>query len=383
MVVFGADFFMIRIQAIKTLAKFCAGIASLGLLFATASAQTRATTLEHSPDSRGPAELTICSQNLENFGSLADSRTRNPNLTDEGYRDKLFALAKRMAKAQCDIIAVQEVLGRTDEIAETALGELGKALKRLSNRSFKSKVGPTLDKLSHVGFLYAEDRVEMLTHLHYAKVELPKLADKEKPRLFIRAPLEMQFSVKPRQGSAPKTIGLINIHFKSRRGGGGDPAELEWETYRMQMAEAIRRISESRYRQSFSSGEMLFAVLGDRNSHFDTATARILEGTLVLNSFKEGGSCRLSKRGVPLCQGESNQPQKLFSPLTSDPQAKLQPGTHHYKGEYSWLDDILMPAESLRFAWANTESLGDFDSGVIYEPTLASDHALVYTRFNW
>jgi hypothetical protein len=195
--------------------------------------------------------------------------------------------------------------------------------------------------------------------------------------------LEAQFSIKPLQGSASKTIGLINFHFKSRRGGSGDPAELEWETYRMQMAEAVRRIAESRYAASFGSGEMLFAVLGDRNSHFDTATGRILEGTLVLRNFQEGGTCRLSKRGVPLCQGESILPQKLFSPLIGDPQTKSQPGTHHFKGEYSWLDDILMPAESLRFAWAEFDSAGDYNSGVVYEPGSASDHALVWVRLNW
>jgi hypothetical protein len=47
------------------------------------------------------------------------------------------------------------------------------------------------------------------------------------------------------------------------------------------------------------------------------------------------------------------------------------------------LDDILMPAESLPFAWDEAATEGVFDSGVVYEESDASDHAMVYVRLNW
>jgi hypothetical protein len=59
------------------------------------------------------------------------------------------------------------------------------------------------------------------------------------------------------------------------------------------------------------------------------------------------------------------------------------PGTFSFEGEYSWLDDILMPAESLPFARKSAFTEGEYDSGVIYAPKSASDHALVYVKLNW
>ena len=124
-------------------------------------------------------------------------------------------------------------------------------------------------------------------------------------------------------------------------------------------------------------------LLGDRNSNFDVASARILDGTLNLSNFQADGSCRLSKRGVPLCKSGASMPQRLFSVLTSNRSVFVLPGTFSYKGEYSWLDEILMPAESLPFAWKSPFVESQYDSGVVYSPKDASDHALVYVRLNW
>ena len=127
----------------------------------------------------------------------------------------------------------------------------------------------------------------------------------------------------------------------------------------------------------------MLVVLGDRNSNFDVASARILEGSLTLGSFMAGGPCRLSKRGVPLCKVDSELPRKLFSVITSNKETMPQSGTFSYKGEYSWLDDILMPAESLRYAWTTAYSEGSYNAGALYTPKDASDHAMVYVKLNW
>lgn len=367
----------------KTRLPFARYVAVALCFGAYAVADTHVHSLDPNADPRGPSDLTVCSQNLENFGSYQDSRVRSPQMTQEEYREKERALAQRIAKAGCDVVAVQEVLGKDDETALVAMRDLADALRKLTNRFYDVKVGPTLDKFSHVGFLVAKDRAEISNFLSYAKVELPKIVPNEKPRLFIRAPMEIQLKVKASPSGSAKTLSLINFHFKSRRGGGGDPAELEWETYRMAMAEAIRRIAELRHSRALTSGETLLILLGDRNSHFDCASAKILEGALVLKNFLDGGTCRLSKRGVPLCQEGSAQAAKFFSVLTNDPQTKLQPGTQQYKDEYSWLDDILMPSESLRAAWSAYDSPGDYHSGVVYTPKAASDHALIWVKLNW
>ncbi|MEZ4752708.1 MAG: hypothetical protein R3A13_00090 [Bdellovibrionota bacterium] len=345
-------------------------------------AQTRTSTLTHEEDPRGVPELVICSQNLHNFGTFNSFKTRTGGDQDD-YNTKTKALVQRVAKAECDLIAFQELVGINIEEAKKGIIEFASAMARITGRSWSFELGASNDQWSRVGYLIAEDRAKVINSISYARVELPKLSEKQKPRRFVRGPYELQLLVNGRGGAKPKTVNIINFHFKSKRGGSGDPATLEWESYRMEMAEALRRIVESRHADSFAYGESILVVLGDRNSNFDSASARILEGTLKLAHFQGTAPCRLGERGVPLCEAKVSHPQKLFSVLTTDPQTKFKVGTLKYNGVYSWLDDILLPSESLPFAWENYAVEGDYDSGVYYLPEGGSDHALVWVKLNW
>lgn len=347
-------------------------------------AETRLASYGDAGDSRGPVDLTVCSQNLHNYGSLADSKIKIQFLNAEKQRLREDALVSRFAKTGCDVIALQELLGKTEEDAKKALDHLGQLLHEVTNRTFVSVVGPPGDALLTMAFLVAKDRADVVNVASYDGVELPKLVAKQKPRSFSRGPLELQIIARARQTDYPKTITLVNFHLKSKHGGKADPAALEWETYRMEMAEGLRRIVENRHRRSFASGEQILMLLGDRNSNFDVASARIIEGTVTLQSFQdEGAPCRLSKRGVPLCKAETTFPQRLFSVLTGSRATKSFPGTFSYKDVYSWLDDIIMPAESLPYAWITDTSEANYNSGVVYRPKEASDHAMVYVKLNW
>ena len=334
-------------------------------------------------DPRGPSDLTVCSQNLKMYGTFSTLKVRNTSYTKTEHAEKIAALVERFDAANCDVIALQEVMGSKEADAKEALDELGKALKKRTNRIFASRVAPPAEGGMTLGYLIAEDRATILSAISYAKVELPKLTEKQRPRLFLRTPMELQISVASRNSSELKTISLVNFHFKSKRGAASDPTGLEWETYRMEMAEALRRIIDARHKQSFASSESLLLVLGDRNGNYDVASARILEGSLVLQNFRTDGGCRLSKRGVPICKTGLSLPQRLFSVFIGNERVHSLPGTFSYEGEYSWLDDILMPAESLPFAWKSPFKEGQYDSGVIYAPKSASDHALVYVKLNW
>lgn len=357
------------------------GLQSLTLVGVVFS-QTRTSTLENRLDPRGAPELIVCSQNLENYG-LYDTVVHKLGVTREEFIRRESDLTLRFGRQHCDVIAVQEVLGKSELEAGQALQQLATAMRRRTSREFDFRTAASNDHNLRLGFLVAKDRAEIFNVLSYGNIELPKFSEEQKPRYFTRGPLEIQLSVKGRDGSPSKNVTLINIHFKSQRDGLKDAAQLQWETYRMEMAEALRRTLERRHARSFFNNDTILIVLGDRNSNFDTASARILEGTLTLRHFWEGGPCRLSKRGVPLCKANAAFPQKLFSVLTSDPQAKLLHGTFRYQGVYSWLDDILMPNESLNYAWEQVGVEGDYASGVVTEPPEASDHAMVWARLNW
>lgn len=335
------------------------------------------------PDPRGKPDLTVCSQNLKLFGTLGVMQRRDPKITTKIYALKKQELVERFIAAKCDVIGVQEIVGGNATETENAMKELVAELRSQTNRFFEYRIAPPAEGKMTIGFLVAMDRAEILHTLSYSRVELPRIQKKQRPRVFSRTPLEIQLAVKSREGDIVKNVSVINFHFKSKRGGEGDPTGLEWETYRMEMAEALRRIVEIRHKDAFASGRSLLLLLGDRNSNFDVATARILEGSLTLSSFSENGSCRLSKRAVPLCKSGAELPRRLFSVLTTGDGLTSRPGTFEYKGEYSWLDEIAAPAETLPYAWQTPFSEGDYDSGVVYEPKDASDHALVYVRLNW
>jgi hypothetical protein len=334
-------------------------------------------------DPRGLADLVICSQNLKLFGSFNSMSRSNPTFTRQKYDQKVDDLVTRFMVAKCDVVAVQEVIGKTMADGESALDQLASRWRERSNRVFKVMTAPPSEGSMTNGFIVALDRATVIHALPYGRVQLPKIWSRQKPRLFSRPPFEVQLSVKARDSDVVKPVAVVNFHFKSKRGAQDDPTGLEWETYRMEMSEGLRRVLELRHKDAFASGESILVALGDRNSNFDVASARILEGSLALSSFGEKGPCRLSKRGVPLCVAATESPRRLFSVLTSNASVANYPGTYAYKGEYSWLDDIVMPAESLRYAWQTAFSEGAYASGLVATPADASDHALVYVTLNW
>ena len=226
-------------------------------------------------DPRGLVDLTICSQNLKLFGTYETVKSRAPNTTKGEHELKTEELVKRFVSARCDVIAMQEVMGEKEADAKAALDELAAQIRRVTNRSFISRVAPVAEGTMTLGYLIAQDRATVVSALSYAKIELPIIGEKERPRVFQRTPMELQLTVASRDGGEPRTVSIVNFHFKSKRGGASDPTGLEFETYRMEMAEALRRIVESRHQQSFASGESILVILGDRNGKFDVASARI------------------------------------------------------------------------------------------------------------
>ncbi|RMD85659.1 MAG: hypothetical protein D6808_04820, partial [Candidatus Dadabacteria bacterium] len=288
----------------------------------TSWGQIRSNVPKGAVDPRGKPELTVCSQNLNNFGKLKDSIKRNKGLTPKQYYRKLYSITERFIALNCDVIAVQEILAFDKVSAEEVLMSIVDELHEATNRFYEVRVGYSNSKVLRSGFIVAKDRAEILNKVSYSRVELPKLVPSERTRFFPRGPVELQLKVKGRGRSNPKVVTLITFHFKSKRDLEKDPAQLEWETYRMEMAEALARIVERRHYATLQRGESLLILLGDRNSHYDSASAKILEGVLRLEDFRHGGKCRLGKRGIPLCEPDSAHPQMLFSLLLLDPQTR-------------------------------------------------------------
>jgi len=350
------------------------------LFFITQQLQAQArTVLSKQDDPRGERDLVICSQNLQMFGPLKLTKREIKGMNQAQYDKKVSALVDRFTRQDCDIIAIQEILGKPGKGLEEGINLLVNRLAK-EGRAYGFIYGDGEDRFMRVGYLYAKDIVTPVRINSYRRVELPRLLPNDRPRFYLRAPLEVEFAVR---GERPKKIIVVNIHFKSQSGGMGDPVQLGWETVRMEMAEGLRRSLAQRYKDDFAVGKRPIIVVGDRNSHLDSSSAMILEGRLRLSDFSAKGACRVSSKGVPLCRGGVGRGQIFSSVLTTDPQTKLLEGSHYYKGKGSWLDDILLSTTSLKFARKKVGREGDYDSGLISEPKEASDHAMVYVKLNW
>jgi endonuclease/exonuclease/phosphatase family metal-dependent hydrolase len=350
---------------------------------AYSQANDRINVLNQKEDSRGLPEVVLCSQNLENFGELALMKRREEVETEEERAAKMTALIQRFHKAGCTIIAVQEVLGANEKKAQEALNELAARLQFFTNKKYVTYVGPSNDRISRVGFIVEEEGIEFNGVTSFANVELPKISESQEPRLFARGPLQLRFVITGKEQSATRELTVITFHFKSQAFNSADGADLSWETYRMEMAEALRRIVVQRNEDLLKGDGNLLVLLGDRNSNFDTASARLLTGELILSRFQGEAPCRLNKRGMPLCKPGAALPPILTSVLTNDPQTFQTPGTYLYGNTFSWLDEILLPVTNLQFAYERPGIEGDYDSGVIREFPEASDHGLVYLKLNW
>jgi len=348
-----------------------------------AQANDRTNILEHSTDPRGLPEVVICSQNLENFGELALMKRREEAENEKEREAKMHALVKRFQKAGCTIIAVQEVLGANSKKAQEALDELALRLRHYTNKEYVTYIGPSNDRISQVGFIVEKEGIEFNGLTSFAKVELPKVSEGQEPRLFARGPLQLRLVVSGKEQAASRELTLVTFHFKSQAFNSGDGADLSWETYRMEMAEALRRVIVQRNEELLKGDGNLLVLLGDRNSHFDSASARLLTGEVILSRFQGEAPCRLSKRGVPLCKPGAVLPPIFTSVLTNDPQTFQSSGTYLYGNTFSWLDEILLPVTNLQYAYEKAGVEGDYDSGVIREFEEASDHGLVYVRLNW
>lgn len=326
--------------------------------------------------------VTVCTQNLENFGILKVAVTREPELTQEGLETKLDSLVRRFKSADCDVIAVQELLGDQDQ-ATTALESLIAAIKTLTYRTFAYTLGDT-NELSRVAYLYAEDKFEYLNHVSYNNLALPKLIPEDKELSYDRPPLELQLKSKYSDGFL---LTLINFHFKSKRHGWKDPAGLNYETVRMQMAEGLRRMVAFRHRDLDSPNSVVM-MLGDRNSHYDSASSRLLTGDLSINAFRTS-HCRVGQRGIPYCKepalekgeevGYESKPL-FFSPIILDPQISKLPGSYTYQNISYFLDDILVANAALPLLLTDRKRLGDYNVGLTNKFQLASDHAMLWAR---
>jgi len=310
--------------------------------------------------------VVVCSQNLNNFPS--------DNLTK--FEQQQRALVERILTAQCDVIAVQEVRGRSIDESIKNLNILGRAASIASGKLFKAYVGETNDRRIRNGFLVNEHQLVVRFTKSFAKEPVPSLQLLGPVRHFTRGPFMIFVKFKNADVLTAPGLLLTSVHFKSKADGWKDVTKTNYEFLRMEMAEATRELV-LREKASLQTNTTAL-ILGDLNSDSDSATAEILSGKVTLTDFSGANPCELDLLLRPNCKSEIER-ELQFAPLVyreSKHNEKVT-GSYRYRGKLSIIDEIFIDVQSLR----NVEKkAGALRVGVTGTFGKGSDHKLIWAE---
>lgn len=366
---------------------FCA-VSVPPVLLSSAAAQVTAesTSAQERAGSSGDGlpELILCTQNLQRFG---EERRNNRNSREKGRASQLEALVERFIEGRCDLVAVQEVAGKNKRAAAASLNRLARRLSERTGRTFRGEVGEARDPSIRNGFLIADSLGKPAEIISYTDEEIPSVSRRRSAGFFVRAPLGVVIPISraapdgARHSEVSRRFFVLNVHSKSRHGGEKDPTGTQFETLRMEYAEATRLIVR-RELARLGAGTVA-VVLGDHNTHELSASADILTGEYLLADFQPGGACGLTRDLEPDCSRAVSHPPMLvglFELRRNRAPRRYRGGSFRYRGKESLIDEILISPADLPLVTGPEGGLRIAFKGVLGE---GSDHRLLLAEFDF
>lgn len=326
---------------------------------------------------KGPPELIICTQNLYNYG--LPQQTKRAQRQADQKRD----LISRMQEARCDLIAVQEVTGRDERQAQRIVDDLAKTLTMVTGKKFIGLLGESRNDRIRNGFLLSDRAGSVLSSRSFFRRSLPALETRGPAQSFMRGPLALLLEVKPATGALPLRLIVINLHFKSSYNGWKDPSGTNYETTRMEMAEAVREGAREMVRGYDKRVPII--ILGDRNASEFSATSAILSGERRLEDFRIPGRCKLDQENEPEC-GKLPRRERQFIPLFATKYRENKgwfsqtEGSFRYRNKDEFIDEILIDPADLEMVKRGD---GELNIGLVGEFYRGSDHKLLWAELNW
>lgn len=299
------------------------------------------------------AAVRLCSQNLYRI----DASKTQPQETQRVVR-----LAKRIAKAGCHVLAAQEIAGTNKQEAQRSAEMFRAALEKITNRKWQAIVGDSRDKHISNGF-FVDTAVARVTEVSsLARMVLPSLQPHGPLNYFSRGPLRLELAVH----RIEQPVVVYGMHLKSKAHGWRDPAKLQFESWRIEMAEGLRRDA--------AQSKGIAVILGDRNTRHDGAAAKVLSGELRIEDFIQA-KCSVNKEPDlrPNCQGVKKR-RGQFIPMLERSFVKAdlkagKVGSYKYRGRWELIDEILVSTKSRKHFAKKGQLLGQGDG--------ASDHLLL------
>lgn len=311
------------------------------------------------------AELKICSQNLNRF--MDSSRKR----ASEKDRFIMESFLERVSKQSCDVLALQEVSGRSTKEASRVLKALREYLQKETAREYRYYVSKSNDSYIRNAYLVAKGVGKVVETKSFSDYSLRPLSKYGRERYFSRGPFMLHLRVPTKGIDEEKDLLIFNLHFKSKRDSWKDPGKVKFEDLRMEMAEGLREIA-MREKIGFSN-EPIVVILGDRNSSINSASANILYGKYRLDDFRE--LCALNEDSSAKCKKNFDGHKKVLTSIFYPRGGELEEGksSYKYRKKFFLYDDIVVSSEDLGFF------KGGFEGG--YREEL--DHKMVWAEIDW
>lgn len=308
-------------------------------------------------ESQAATKLRVCTQNLQRVGKPPFGRNKDSVSKQTAY------LIERIIKAKCDVIAVQEVYGKSKGEAAQELNDLTQQLSESAGNRYVSMVGDSQFDEIRNGFIVKENTSKILYSGSTPDGVLPKLNPLQRSKSATRRPFALLLDV----ANTKRDLLLLGIHLKSKVGGFKDPSGLDFETLRMESSEQAREFALQLVKENKKSSDMVAVILGDRNSRDGSATDLILQGRLTLNDFRS--TCSVKRDLEPSCQ--------ISKPAVFEPSIapRTSRGSSKYRGEEELIDEIYVSSKYIDQLRASKTNL---DYGLEGEFFKGSDHKLVW-----
>lgn len=263
-------------------------------------------------DPRGLPEMTICSLNLNNYGTVKDFTRifKNAQLPrrERTENSSLSTISKR----GCDLVALQGILGQTNTTAEEAITHFVAKLKSRTGVEWKFFLGESGRGIVRNGFVYKSGLGETIKEKSFGDVPLLSFGSFNQ-REFGRAPVEVILRVKSKHTEVLRDIIFLNFHFQQ----GFVDKIVESEASRMQLADAVRQIIHSEQQTYAPETPPIVVMLGDRSGPLEAPATQLLEGRMRLLDFTQNGGCALSPVGKVECKTPPTHLKEFFG-LTAE-----------------------------------------------------------------
>ena len=260
-------------------------------------------------DPRGEPEITICSLNANNYGTdeLWKATFRRTDVPKRAAMRR--SMSQAINNSNCDLIALQTILGKEDADAIQAAKELV-GFKEEDQNLWKVLLGRATREVSRNAILYR------------AKFRLAASDDFRSARLttfgsfkldqFGLPPIRGVFEV-PRKGADYlRRVSLISFTLKNSATFTSDESELK----RVQLAEYMRGQTTGIKREEGGEGDVV-VLAGNRAGPSMSVGTQIMEGRFKLADFVKDGACIFTADGGYYCDPERIRPKELFGVVGS------------------------------------------------------------------